>query len=470
LYHYADHTWSRSRYTSYNSAKSELQQKLEETANSNVKLLNQTIDQIIQLEIANMKQLSLQITSVQIDKKDAQVQKLIEDFMKQHLELEVLTLGNNNGAWMKAPDPGKQEYDPRTRDWYKELLKAPGKASVSDPLISATTKNVVVIVGITLPDGKGAIGVNLSLSKLNEIVKEVKFGSEGYAYMLDRTNIYLAHPNRKLGELATGDQFQTIQEHNSGTVTYTMEDGKIRKAFYTTNEQTGWKIVSVLMTNEYSQSAQPILMQTAIVLISATLLAMVILTFVINSITRPIEQLAVSATRVSEGYLDEKVITKRSDEIGVLAHNYNAMVDSLRSIIMEMAATSSQLAASSQEMAASTEENAKAVEHVNELVQESSKAAESQAIASGESARTMEEMAAGIIKIAESANTIVDSSSQTAVDVETGSEKVKHVTEHRGIPRHNRNFLLLCFLSIAYFSFPLTIVKFIDYLVRILHD
>ena len=41
----------------------------------------------------------------------------------------------------------------------------------------------------------------------------------------------------------------------------------------------------------------------------------------------------------------------------------------------------------------------------------------------------MEEMAAGIIKFAESANTIVDSASQTSEDVETGSGKVKLVSE-----------------------------------------
>ena len=91
----------------------------------------------------------------------------------------------------EVSDPGKQDYDPRTRDWYKELLKAPGKAIVSDPLISATTKNVVVIAGITLPDGKGAIGVDLSLSKLNEIVKEVKLAQKvTLTRWIERINIW----------------------------------------------------------------------------------------------------------------------------------------------------------------------------------------------------------------------------------------------------------------------------------------
>lgn len=424
-------------YAAYGSAKSQLQKKLEETAESNVKLLNQTIDQIIQLEQANMKDLAVKLTSDQIDKKDPQAQKLIEDFMKQHPELEIITLGNNNGAWMKAPDPGKQDYDPRTRDWYKLLLKTPGKAQVSDPLISATTKNVVVIVGISLPDGNGAIGANLSLAKLNEIVKEVKFGSEGYAYILDRSNKYLAHPTQKLGDVAVGEQFKTMQANPSGSVSYQQGDGKTRKAFYMTNELTGWKLVSVLMTDEFAKAAEPILLQSALVLLGAIVLAMLILLIVVNRITRPIEQLSVSATRVSEGKLDEQVLTKRSDEIGVLAHNYNAMVNSLRGIVAELSDSSGRLAASSEQMAVSTEENARAVEHVNELVQESSKAAEAQAVTIQESARTVEEMSAGIVKIAESANTIVDSSNRTAEDVNAGSEKVRLVSEQMGAIRRS---------------------------------
>ncbi|MEK8129543.1 methyl-accepting chemotaxis protein [Paenibacillus filicis] len=415
-------------YFSYESAKLELQKKLEETAESNVNLLNQMIDQIIQLEVANVKQLALQITSAQIDKRDAQTQKLIEDFMKQHPELEILTLGNNNGAWMKAPDPGKQEFDPRKRDWYQGLLKSPGDVLVSDPFVSATTNNIVTSVGITLPDGNGAIGINLSLNKMADMVKDVKFGSEGYAFVLDRTNKYLAHPTKKTGEQADGERFETMQKNKSGSVSYTLE-GKSRKAFYITNELTGWKIATVLMTEEYGIAARPILQQTVVVLIVATLLGMLLLTFIINRITKPIEQLSVSATRVRDGKLNEKVITNRVDEIGTLANNYNAMVESLRGIVQEVSETSGQVAASSEQMAASTEENAKAVEHVNILVQESAKAVESQSVTIDESARTMEEMAAGILKIAESANAIVESSGKTAADVEAGSEKVELVTE-----------------------------------------
>lgn len=147
----------------------------------------------------------------------------------------------------------------------------------------------------------------------------------------------------------------------------------------------------------------------------------------ILSITRPIEQLNRSAKRVSEGYLNEDVITKRKDEIGELAANYNGMLASLRGMVREMSGTAGQLTASSEELNASTEQNAKAVEHVAQLVSDASDHAEKQAAASLESAKTMDEMSQGIRKIADASGLIVESSLQTVEEVREGSGKVNLV-------------------------------------------
>jgi methyl-accepting chemotaxis protein len=87
-----------------------------------------------------------------VDTKDPKVRTLIDEFVKTHPEIEILVVGNANGAWLKAPDPGKQDYDPRTRDWYKQMMKDPSKAAVPDPIISATTKNYNLNVAKALND------------------------------------------------------------------------------------------------------------------------------------------------------------------------------------------------------------------------------------------------------------------------------------------------------------------------------
>ncbi|MBG9786619.1 MULTISPECIES: methyl-accepting chemotaxis protein [Brevibacillus] len=417
-------------YSSYYISKWQLEQKLEETAESNVSLLNQAIDQIIQLEVANLDTLVLQITSSQIDEQSPELRKIMEDFAKQHPEIEIVTVGNQNGAWMKAPNPGKQEYDPRTRDWYKQVMQDPSVISIHNPVVSMTTKNYILNIGKALPDGQGAVSISLSINKLHELVRGVKFGSEGYAYLLDRTNKFMSHPTQPMGKQVEGEQYDYIQKTDKGWISYdSPENGKKLKALFETNPLTGWKIAGVLSNEEYAKASAPILNQTAFILVVFLVAASILIFIWTSKITKPLELLAVSAKRVSDGYLDEKVNINQNDEIGQLATNFNEMVGSLKGVVTEMMETSTQLAASSQQMTASTLQNSKAVEYVTELIEESANGSKAQAVATSESARTMEEMSSGIFKIAESANAIVDSSAKTSEDVQNGNQKVIVVTE-----------------------------------------
>ncbi|MCH1640466.1 methyl-accepting chemotaxis protein [Paenibacillus timonensis] len=415
-------------YFSFQSAGGQLHAKMDESTESSINLLNETLNKIVEAEVRNVEQLVMQIDSAQVDAKSPEVRNLIELFMEKHPELEILTVGNENGAWMKAPDPGQQDYDPRTRDWYKAALEQPDQTVIIDPFKSSTTGHYNLFISRALKDGGGAITVSLDMANLNEIVQEVRLGSTGYVYLIDRTNKFVAHPTIEAGEEAKGDFLPKMQAEDSGFLQYeNPETGIEQSAYFTTNKLTGFKVVGVLNIKEFRDASMPIFWTALIVLGVTLLVAGVLLFFVIRSITHPIEQLNRSAKRVSEGYLNEDVATKRKDEIGQLAANYNGMLASLRHMVQEMAETASQLAASSEELTAGTEQNAKAVEYVAELVQDASDHAEKQASASAESAKTMDEMSHGIRKIAEASGTIVESSMQTVADVREGSEKVNLV-------------------------------------------
>lgn len=119
---------------SYFSANKQLKIKMQDATHSSVDLVASTINEYVSAAMRNVDLLSQQINSSDIDANSPETRTLIELFMKAHPELEILTVGNNQGAWMKAPDPGKQEYDPRTRDWYKATLLNPGKITIIDPL------------------------------------------------------------------------------------------------------------------------------------------------------------------------------------------------------------------------------------------------------------------------------------------------------------------------------------------------
>ncbi len=412
-------------YSSLTSASGQLRDKMNESTKSSVNLLNDSLNNIVEAEIRNVEQLVMQMDSQQINAKSPELRALLDLFIEKHPELEIITVGNEQGAWMKAPDPGNQDYDPRERDWYKAALDKPEQTVILDPLKSATSGNYNLFISRMLPDGQGAISVSLDLANINEMVKKIGLGSKGYIYLLDRTNHFTSHPMQPVGAEAVGDHLVKIQGGESGFVNYDNPDtGHPQSAYFTTNDLTGFKIVGVLETNEFIEASMPIFWTAMIVLCVSLLAAGVVLFFVIRNVTRPIEQLNQSAKRVGEGYLNEEVIITRRDEIGQLAGNYNEMVNSIRQMVHGITEISGQLAASSEELTAGTEQNALAVEHVASLVQESADGAEIQASVSAESAKTMDEMSMGIRKIAEASGTIVESSLQTEQDVRSGSEKV----------------------------------------------
>lgn len=421
-----------------NSAKSQLQNKMEDTTQSSVTLLNKLIDTMVQMEVSNVNQLANQITSEDIDQHSVKARKLINDYKAQHPEIEVVSIGNDNGAWMKSPDPGQEEFDPRTRAWYTLAKKYPSQAMVADPSVSFSTHKYVLTISKTLPDRLGVVNLSLSIAELDKIVKNIHLGNKGYLYLMDRNNIMLSHPLLKTGEKAKGAQLEVMGRQREGFLEYVNTDTNVlQHAYYTTNSSTAFKIVGVLPDSEYAKAVAPIFYTSVIVLVISVAIVLVLLFFIIRGITRPIEQLNRSAIRVSEGHLDEQVLTKRKDEIGTLAGNYNGMVASLRRMVIEMGDTSGQLAASSEELNASTEMNAKSVELVSNLVSESSEGAQIQALATEETARTIEEMTRGIQKIAESAGMIVDSSGRTEEDVHAGSRKIRQVSEQMDTILHS---------------------------------
>jgi methyl-accepting chemotaxis protein len=415
-------------YFSYFSANKQLELKMQDATHSSVDLATSIIDEYVSAAMRNVDLLSQQITSSNIDAKSPETRTLIELFMKAHPELEILSVGNEQGAWMKAPDPGKQDFDPRVRDWYKASMENPGKVTIIDPLISVTTGNYTLYISKTLQDGKGAITTALNLEKLSEQISKTVPGKTGYFFIVDGNHKFVAHPVKAAGD-DVADYVVKMLVNNSGDLSYSIPDtGVEMQGYYTTEENTGFTIAGVLPTKEFSDATQPIINTSAIVLAAALIVSMTLMFLIIRSITKPIRSLNRSAQRVSEGYLNEQIHITRSDEIGQLAENYNLMVDSLRSIVSDISDTSVQLSSSSQQLTATTEENSKATAYVAELVQESSAGAETQTSAMAETSRAMEEMSSGIQKIAEAAATIVDSSANTEADVLSGSLKIEQVS------------------------------------------
>jgi methyl-accepting chemotaxis protein len=137
-------------------------------------------------------------------------------------------------------------------------------------------------------------------------------------------------------------------------------------------------ITAAVESNETSQVVVIILM------IAATVIALVLGLWISQSISRSVQSLLGVVNKVAAGDLREVVEIRTKDEIGQLGLSFNEMTMKLRTLIGKVAESSQSVAAASQQISASSEEiaggtttQAMSAQTINELFKELSRAIDS---------------------------------------------------------------------------------------------
>ena len=84
-------------------------------------------------------------------------------------------------------------YDATTRDWYKEAVAAGGQTMVVSPYIDDQTGNVILQICKALSDTNNVLGMDLTLTGVQETVEDITINGSGYAFILDYDGTVIAH-------------------------------------------------------------------------------------------------------------------------------------------------------------------------------------------------------------------------------------------------------------------------------------
>jgi methyl-accepting chemotaxis protein len=149
-------------------------------------------------------------------------------------------------------------------------------------------------------------------------------------------------------------------------------------------------------------------------------------TYISRLLSKPIRNLAAYAEKIADGDLrQDEIIVKTKDEVADLAHAFNRMTLNLRQLIHQINASAEKVAASSEELLATTEQTTKATNHIASAIQEVASGAEIQVTSSKENSIAMEEVSAGILRIAESSATVSESAQEATRLSEQGNQSVQ---------------------------------------------
>lgn len=239
------------------------------------------------------------------------------------------------------------EFDPRDlfkEKWYEDIEEAVGYESTwieSQPTIFELEKKnnpyQISIVRTLRDEGiqiYGYVVVTIMENKLSEVFNK----TDGYndVMMLNPSGKILSHSDdEKIGSVFT---YRSKLFNRDGSEVLKMKDNE-----YIVTERSlsfsNWRLVSFIPYEQSINKINGIFQKVFLIQVLSFMLFLLLLTYSMKTITKPLEYLAELADKVQAGNLIVRSKIKGKDEIGRLSKSINLMLDHINTKIEEITET-----------------------------------------------------------------------------------------------------------------------------------
>lgn len=181
----------------------------------------------------------------------------------------------------------------------------------------------------------GMLIIDVNYKRLQDVAYMVQPGKTGYLFMLDEQGYYVYHPDyTRIGQMGNAVDVKAMQASASGSIISVIKPKSLLT--FSQSNILKWQIVTSIPYDELMRGTEyigrTILFATAIFMIIAYLM---VIGFA-SSLVKPIKQLHEYTKRVEIGDFSGKVTVNSKDEIGMLSHGFNKMVDRLSRLLEEI--------------------------------------------------------------------------------------------------------------------------------------
>lgn len=273
-----------------------------------------------------------------------------------------------------------------------------GKSTFSDVIISRVTGEPTVIVAVPLKrDGviKGVFYGVRDGKELTNLVKDVKYGESGYAYLVSKDGTIIGHKNYDLvlkqfnpikaskddpKMIPLAEAIERMTKGEKGVANYFFNNRDIVTAFSPVANTDGWSVCIAVEQQEFLSGVNKL--RTVMIIITMILLtAGAGLAYIIGSgITKPVIAAVDHADEMSRLDISKDVpdiLLKRDDEIGQLGNAFQKLSEEVRKTLTEIirssqlvASSSEQISIDNQNLSQRTSEQASALEEIAATIEE----------------------------------------------------------------------------------------------------
>jgi methyl-accepting chemotaxis protein len=290
------------------------------------------------------------------------------------------------------------------RDYIKAALKD-GKASMGTVVKSKKTQNPVTpaCAPIFGKNGEiiGAIAGSIKADYIIERILAIKKGETGYAFMIDKMGMIIAHPHKEFvlekniaAEEGTKEMIGRMIAGQTGAEYYSFEGVK-KIAGYAPVALTGWSVCSNQNKDEVMAPSATIRNFVILMGLIFLVLAVVLIVLFTRSIVAPINRVVVG---LNDG----------------AAH---------------VATASAEVASASQTLAEGATSQASAIEETSSSLEESSSMTKNNADSTHQAKLSMEEARQGVLRANEELKKMIDAMGEITVASEETSKIIKTIDE-----------------------------------------
>ncbi|MGJ0486622.1 MAG: SpoIIE family protein phosphatase [Methylomicrobium sp.] len=245
-------------------------------------------------------------------------------------------------------------------DWY-QIPRELGKPEWSEPYYDEGAGNILMTT-YSVPfyrkvgdkkQLKGIVGADISLAALTELISSVKILRTGYAALLSRNGMILAHPlkdaimNETFFSIAEARNDSALRElgkkmvrGESGFVNYKSIVGFTSWMYYTPIPSAGWTLAVVFPEAELLENVRKMSMTMAAMGFVGILLLTAAVILIARAIIKPLQVLTAATDQIASGNFDAALPAVQSnDEVGILTRDFRPMQAALKEYIRTLTET-----------------------------------------------------------------------------------------------------------------------------------
>ncbi len=334
-----------------------------------------------------------------------------------------------------------EKYNYPAWPWYTIGKNTDKNIAWQEPYYDDTLKMIMLTATAPIYDENksflGVVTADMSLSTIQENIKNIKVGNTGKAMLLGKDGTYLAGVSKELimKIKATEDKNPTmaklgkdILQNKQGTSYFEDENGK-NLVYYKQISELGWNVVLSIPEKELYAPINKLLISLVILgLIACALVTLAVILFS-GYITKNVKEVNELSHAIADGDLTQIINVRSENELGSMGNNLNRMTNNLREVVQKIAESLEQVVATSEELTASSDQTQQSAEQVSLAIQEVAFGSGEQVNIANNTTKIAEEIFIGMEQISNNIQTVTSTSLEASKRAEKGNDVVSSAIE-----------------------------------------